>query len=182
MANKLIIKSQPEAAEVFIVNSGKPIRIGATPFEANLNEVMNNYVKAPSFVVEISKKGHKPYRLLIAKTAEADLELTANLELDDTATNLKEHDLLMNQLFDVQKLIRGRSFQAALEQLNELEKKHPNFSIIPELKGTAYYMNKEVENALSFYRKAFAINPDNIDAYRMKVYLEKKLGVDSEIR
>lgn len=181
-ANKLVIKSQPDAAEIFINVNGKPVRLGATPYESNLQDVINNYVKSSSFVVELRKPGHQPYRVLIAKTAEVDMELTANLELDRAISNIKEHDLLMNQLFDVQKLVRGRNFQDALSKLSDLEKDHPQLSIIPEMKATAYYMNKDVENALSYYRKAFALNPENSDAYRMKVYLEKKLGVDSEVR
>ena len=138
-------------------------------------------MKSSSFVIELKKPGHNTYRVLLAKTADVDMELTANLELDQAISNIKEHDLLMNQLFDIQKLVRGRNFRDAVMKLDDLEKKHPGLSIIPELKATAYYMNKEVENALSYYRKAFALNPDNADAYRMKVYLEKKLGIDSEV-
>jgi tetratricopeptide (TPR) repeat protein len=165
-----------------IASGSRPIRLGQTPYETNLTDVIKTYVKSNSFLLELKKTGHKPYRVLLAKTEEVDLELTANLELDEAISNHKEHDLLMNQLFDVQKLIRGRNFKDALAKLNDLEIKHPTLSIIPELKATSYYMNKEVENALSYYRKAFALNPDNSDAYRMKVYLEKKLGVDSEVQ
>ena len=182
MAAKLNIKSQPDAAEIFISTNGKPIRLGVTPYEANLTEVMNVYVKSNSFLLEIRKSGHTTYRVLLAKTTDSDLELTANLELDEAISNIKEHDSLMNQLFDVQKLVRGRNFRDALAKLDDLEKKHPALSIIPEMKATAYYMNKEVESALSYYRKAFSLNSDNHDAYRMKLYLEKKLGVDSEVR
>lgn len=180
--SKLIIKSQPEGAEIFISTSGKPIRLGVSPYEANLTEVMNTYVKASSFLLEIKKPGHNAYRVLLAKTEDVDIELTANLELNEEISNIKEHDLLMNQLFDVQKLVRGRNFRDALLKLDDLEKKHPLLSIIPEMKATAYYMNKDVENALSYYRRAFALNSDNHDAYRMKLYLEKKMGIDSEVQ
>lgn len=182
MAAKLILKSQPEGAEIYITVGGRPVRLGNTPYEADLSEVIKTYVKTNSFLLELKKPGHIPYRVLLAKTEDVDLELTANLELDQAVSNHKDHDLLMNELFDVQKLIRGRNFRDALIKLDELEKKHPTLSIIPELKATSYYMNKEVENALSYYRKAFTLNPDNSDAYRMKVYLEKKLGVDSEVK
>ncbi len=182
LAGKLTIKSQPVGAEIFINVGGRPVRLGVTPYESDLSEVIRTYVKSNSFMMEMKKAGHLPFRILLAKTEDVDLELSANLELDPAVSNHKEHDLLMNELFDVQKMIRGRNFRDALGKLDELEKKHPTLSIIPELKATSYYMNKEVENALSYYRKAFALNPDNVDAYRMKVYLEKKLGVDSEVK
>jgi hypothetical protein len=181
-AGKLSIKSQPAGAEIYISTGGRPVRLGVTPYEADLSEVILTYVKRNSFMMELKKAGHMPYRVLLAKTADVDLELAANLELDQAVSNHKEHDLLMNELFDVQKLIRGRNFRDAQVKLDDLEKKHPTLSVIPELKATSYYMNKEVENALSYYRKAFTLNPDNVDAYRMKVYLEKKLGVDSEVK
>lgn len=180
-ASKLTLKSRPEGAEIYIQANGKPVKIGLTPFETDLAEIIKTYVQATSFVVELRKEGHLPYRVLLAKTSQMDLELSANLELDPKVENVKAHDALMNNLFSIQKLVRGRSFAEAIEQLSVLEKKHSNLSIIPEMKATAYYMNKDVENALSFYRRAFAINPDNQDAYRMKLYLEKKLGVDSEV-
>jgi tetratricopeptide (TPR) repeat protein len=179
---KLIIKSQPEAAEIFISVNNKPVRLGVTPYEADLTEVITRYIKSNSFLVELKKPGHNAYRVLLAKTADVDMELTANLELNPAVSNIKEHDSLMNQLFDIQKLVRGKNFGDAITKLTDLEKKHPELSIIPEMKATAYYMNKEVENALSYYRRAFALNPDNHDAYRMKIYLEKKLGVDSEVQ
>jgi tetratricopeptide (TPR) repeat protein len=132
--------------------------------------------------LELKKDGHDPYRVLVAKTANVDMALTATLELSQAITNIKEHDSLMNELFDVQKLIRARNFVDAINKLEDLEKKNPRLSIIPELRATAMYLNKDVEGALSYYRKAFSVNPDNADAYRMKIYLEKKLGVDSEMK
>jgi len=183
IAGKITIKSQPDAADVFIIDgSSKPVPLGKTPFEGDLEEIIRNYVKSSSFLLELKKDGHDPYRVLVAKTANVDMTLTATLELSQAITNIKEHDSLMNELFDVQKLIRARNFTDAINKLEDLEKKNPRLSIIPELRATAMYLNKDVEGALSYYRKAFSVNPDNADAYRMKIYLEKKLGVDSEMK
>ena len=182
-ANKLTIKSQPDGADIFIMDgNSRPVALGKTPYEGNLEDIINNYVKSSSFILELKKAGHETYRVLLAKTSSVEMSLIANLELSKTVSNIKEHDLLMNQLFDVQKLIRSRNFTDAISKLEALEEKNPELSIIPELRATAMYLNKDVEGALSYYRKAFALNPDNADAYRMKIYLEKKLGVDSEMR
>ncbi len=183
IAGKLTIKSQPDAAEIFIIDgNSKPVLLGKTPFESDLEDIIRNYVKSSSFLLELKKDGHDPYRVLVAKSANVDMALTATLELSQAITNIKEHDFLMNELFDVQKLIRARNFTDAINKLEDLEKKNPRLSIIPELRATAMYLNKDVEGALSYYRKAFSVNPDNADAYRMKIYLEKKLGVDSEMK
>lgn len=182
-ASKITIKSQPDGADIFIMDgSSRPVALGKTPYEGGLDEIINNYVKSSSFIIELKKAGHETYRVLLAKTSSVDMSLTANLELSKSISNIKEHDLLMNELFDVQKLIRSRNFKDAISRLETLEQKNQGLSIIPELRATAMYLNKDVEGALSYYRKAFALNPDNADAYRMKIYLEKKLGVDSEMR
>ena len=183
LAGKITIKSQPDAADIYIIDgTSKPVPLGKTPYESDLEDIIRNYVKSSSFVLELKKDGHDPYRVLVAKTANVDMALTATLELSQAITNIKEHDSLMNELFDVQKLIRARNFTDAINKLEDLEKKNPRLSIIPELRATAMYLNKDVEGALSYYRKAFSVNPDNADAYRMKIYLEKKLGVDSEMK
>ena len=46
-----------------------------------------------------------------------------------------------------------------------------------ELLGSAYYLKKDFRSSLGAYRKAFSLNPDNMDAYRMKLYLEKSFNV-----
>ncbi len=183
IAGKLTIKSQPDAAEIFIIDgNSKPVLLGKTPFESDLEDIIRNYVKSSSFLLELKKDGHDPYRVLVAKSANVDMALTAVVELSQAISYIKQHDFLMNELFDVQKLIRARNFTDAINKLEDLEKKNPRLSIIPELRATAMYLNKDVEGALSYYRKAFSVNPDNADAYRMKIYLEKKLGVDSEMK
>lgn len=181
-AEKIEIKSNPEEAEIFIISDegGEPQKIGKTPFKQDLKELIQTYVKKNNFVFEIRKDGYEPYRVLFTKTSNLDVELAVNLEVSRDIKTIKKHDLLMVELFDVQKLIRGKNFPDALNKLNLLEKDYPHFSIIAELKATTYYMMKDVEKALSYYRKSFALNSDNVDAYKMKVYLEKKLGIDTE--
>jgi tetratricopeptide (TPR) repeat protein len=181
-AEKIEIKSNPEEAEIFILSDEgtQPQKIGKTPFKQDLKELIQTYVKKNNFVFELRKEGYEPYRVLFTKTSNLDVELAVNLEVSREIKTIKRHDMLMVELFDVQKLIRGKNFPDAMNKLNLLEKDYPHFSIIAELKGTTYYMMKDVEKALSYYRKSFALNSDNVDSYKMKVYLEKKLGIDTE--
>lgn len=183
-AQTIDIKSNPEEAEIFIIadSSVAPSKIGKTPFKSSLKDLVNEYVKKNTFIIEIRKEGFEPYRVLFPKATSVDIELSVNMEVNEDIKKIKKHDLLMNELFEVQKLIRGKNFTDALKKLDSLEKDYKDFSVIAELKGTAYYMMEDVEKALSFYRRAFAMNSDNIDAYKMKVYLEKKLGIDTETK
>lgn len=183
LADTVKIASNPPEAEIWVHSdpNEQPEKIGKTPYKSNLKDLINTYVKKSTFIVEVKKKGFEDYRILFTKMSGIDVDLSVNLAVEDKVKTIKDHDLLMISLFDVQKLIRSGNFSDAIYQLNELEKTHKGFSIIAELKATTYYMNKDIENALAYYRSAFALNPDNVDAYKMKVYLEKKLGVDSEL-
>lgn len=183
-AQTIDIKSNPEEAEIFIISDASvaPSKIGKTPFKASLKDLINEYVKKNTFIIELRKEGFEPYRVLFPKATSVDIELSVNMDVNEDIKKIKKHDLLMNELFEVQKLIRGKNFTDALSKLDSLEKDYKDFSVISELKGTAYYMMEDVEKALSFYRRAFAMNSDNIDAYKMKVYLEKKLGIDTETK
>jgi hypothetical protein len=179
---KIDIKSNPEEAEIYVYfdENVVPQKLGKTPYSYNLEELIKTYVKKNNFIIEIRKEGFDPYKVLFTKMTGLDVELSVNLEVSKEIKMIKKHDMLMTELFDVQKMIRGKNFQDALTKLTTLEKEYPHFSIIAELKATNYYMMKDVEKALSYYRKAFALNSDNIDSYKMKVYLEKKLGIDTE--
>lgn len=181
-AAKIDIKSNPEEAEIFVYydENAAPQKLGKTPYNYNLEELIKTYVKKNNFIIEIRKEGFDPYKVLFTKTSGMDVELSVNLEVSKDIKTIKKHDMLMSELFEVQKLIRSKNFADALTKLTILEKDFPHFSIIAELKATNYYMMKDVEKALSYYRKAFALNSDNVDSYKMKVYLEKKLGIDTE--
>lgn len=182
LAEKIEIKSNPEEAEIFVLSddSSAPQKIGKTPLKQDLKELIKTYVKKNTFILELRKDGYEPYRILFTKTSNLDVELSVNMEVSRDIQTIKKHDLLMVELFDVQKMIRSKNFVDAMNKLNDLEKRYPHFSIIAELKATTYYMQKDVEKALSYYRKSFALNADNVDSYKMKVYLEKKLGIDTE--
>ena len=74
-------------------------------------------------------------------------------------------------------MVRLKDYQSSLQKLEMLERKFPHFSIIHEMKGMIFYLQKNFKMALNFYRKANGINPQNIEAYKMKTYLEKKFGI-----
>ncbi len=178
------IASNPKEAEIYVASdpNEQPRLIGKTPFEQDLESLINSYVKKNIFILTLKKEGFEDYKVLFTKATSVDIELQVNMIVDDKIKTIKKHDLLMNELFDVQRMIRGNNARDAILKLDELEKEYKHFSVVSELKATAYYMNKDMENALTYYRKSFALNPDNVDAYKMKIYLEKKMGVTADLK
>ena len=175
----LSITSNPEKADILIQLQGdEEFRtIGKTPLKENLKSFLSTYVGKNSFILTIKKEGYEPYRMLFTKNKNVDIDVSVKLEESKAISTVIKHDILVSDLFKVQKMIRSKNFTGAISRLDQLSKDYKHFSIIPELKGIAYYLNQDVEKSLSMYREAFGLNPKNIDAYKMKVYLEKKLGV-----
>ncbi len=176
LAEELTITSNPEQAEIFIksTNNDAGVKIGKTPLKIPMNEVVNNFAKSNVFILEISKEGFDPYRVLLTRTGSNDIELSVNLEVSKNLKLVKDVDYLVTQLFEVQRQIRTKDYVDALKRLDQLEKDFPHYSVVYELKASTYYLSKDFSKALSYYRKAFSMNSDNRDAFIMKNYLEEK--------
>jgi len=177
------ISSSPTGTDVYFqkTTSTPKVKIGKTPLVMTDLELSRLLDKNKTFVISLDRDGYQPYRIMLVRTKEVDMVMEVKLTINEEIKTAKKHDNLMSSLFDVQRLIRSNNFADALSKLDKLEKEYKNFSIIPEMKGLTYYMQKDVNKALSMFRIAFSKNPENRDAYKMKVYLEKKLGIDTEI-
>lgn len=178
------IKTTPEDAEVFI-SAGpgkKEIKLGNTPLKMPSEDVFGQTGQSKSIFVTVKKEGFDTYRVMMIKTPGVDYKMEILLNISKEITTIKKHDLLMAELFKAQRMIRANNFGDALNKLTDLEKDYKEFSIITEMKGITYYMQKDLNNALSMFRLAFSKNSQNRDAYKMKVYLEKKLGLDAEAK
>lgn len=177
----LNIKTTPEKAVVYIRKpaESKRAKLGETPLKVNIEDIFANYSTERTFIIEIEKDGHKDYNLLTSIYNKADINFDVKMEVSEDVRLTKNFDAIVSQLFEAQRLIRDKNYSAAIENLKELTRDHGNLSTVYEMLGSAYYLNKDFQNALSSYRKAFSLNAENSDAYSLKLYLEKALGVRS---
>ena len=175
----LSMKSNPSEADVFVVNTttNKRVKIGKTPFEMEMQEIVINFAGSEVFLLEVEKNGYENYRVMIGQVGSNQVDLTVNMNPVKTIIEQKDTDDLIAQLFDIQRQIRTKDYSSAINRLVDLEKKYPNYSIIAELIGSAYYLDQKFKEALGYYRKAFSVNPENKDAFIMKNYLEKKFNL-----
>lgn len=183
LGKEIKIASTPSGAEVWVRPMGNLNfqKIGETPYTGNLKEIIDNYAKSDIFVIELRKIDHQVHRYIMSDIthASADVEIVTKLELvDDYATMIK-FDEAAQGMFEVQRLIRSKSYDSAISKLDELLKKFPRLSILYELKGSAFYLNKRPLEALELYKEAFKYNPMNFDAFKMKDYLEKTLNSEA---
>jgi hypothetical protein len=178
-SEEISITSNPEQATISVRNAqtGQEVKIGKTPYKGSLDTIVANIASGSVFMLEITKIGFEPYRMLITKTGSSDIAVNINMIVSRDMRMTQDFDLLMTELFDVQRMIRTKDYASSMQKLDVLIKKFPHFSIVYEMKGSIFYLMKEFKRSLTFYRKAFAVNPKNRDAYRMKIYLEKKFKI-----
>jgi len=179
---KVIIKTPGIEKAIIYARSNfdkKKNKIGETPYQGSLKNLLQRFAQVNVLVIDVEKKGYETQSFVIMKGADYDVNLKVKLKSLYEIGRVQKIDLMISQLFKIQGMIRSQKFDEAIRKLEELEKDFGNFSIIPELQGIVLYMKKDIEKALGSFRKSFAINPKNADAYKMKIYLEKKLGIDT---
>jgi tetratricopeptide (TPR) repeat protein len=176
LAGKFIIKSEPSGALVMVQASqgGAQTKVGVTPLEIDHSQI-EAITNGVAFKIELVKQGFEAYKLLVASSAKEDFTWQVVLEpaIEDKAN--PDIDFLVSELFEAQRLVRAKDLKGAMMRLNALEQKFPNVSSVYEMKGSVNYLNKDFNVALSEYRKAFTLNPQNKIAQQMKAYLESKI-------
>lgn len=181
-ASEFNINSNPSDCDVFIIGeNGKKNAVGKTPYKGNLESLKSTYGLTGTMQVEVYKPGFEAFNISVPLISSSAVNLNANLEVEKDIKLTQDVDLLVTDLFDVLRMMRIKDFPSAFAKLDKLEEKFPQYSIIYEMKGSISYMQKEFKKALNYYRKAFGINPKNREAYKMKVYLEKKFQVAGDV-
>jgi tetratricopeptide (TPR) repeat protein len=177
---EISIKSTPELADVYIreVGSQQSEKIGQTPIiltEEILKKV-STPGKAPMMIV-VKRAGFLKQQLLLNDLGNTSIQYDIRLEENNLSNMMTTIDKVGSELFEAQRLIRSGSYDNSLKLLNTLNKKFPYSSIINELRGAVYYLKKDYPNALVYYDIAVKYNQKNVDAFKMKKYLEKELGI-----
>lgn len=177
-ADQLKLRSEPTDATIYVrdLNGTIKNKIGKTPYEGNIQEIASNYAKSNFFILALEKEGYEGQSILLNDLFKSDIELSMNLVAKEDILEFRKLDKSINDLFESQRLLRGQQYNEALALLKVVEKEQPKLSIIPEMIGSTLYLSKDQKGSLSWYEKAYRMNPENKDAFMMKTYLRKALG------
>lgn len=181
-ADEIKIATDPSEASIIIRDFGGTIKhkLGKSPYTGNIQDLANTYAKSNFFMILIEKDGFQSQSIALSDLLKSDINLKVNLEPIQDFIKYKNIDKSISEMFEAQRLVRSQQFDNALEILKRIEVTESNLSSIPELMGAIYYLKKDLKTSLAYYKKAFRLNPDNKDAFQMKAYLEKSLGVEND--
>lgn len=176
------ISTSPEGADVFIKKRSEdtPLKLGIAPINMTLEELKNKFNLETTFFIQVSREGHETTSIMLAPLSNSDIDIKLKLPLSKDIVITRKFDNIMANLFEAQRLTRDKNYDQALKMLEQVENEEKHLSVVSEMRGGIYYLKKDFNTALSYYRKAFSINAENKDAYSMKLYLEKSLGIKNE--
>lgn len=180
-AENLTLTSVPSDADIVIKDPTSNVisRLGKTPLTRSMDEIVAS-ASTNIFIISVEKNGYASQSLLVTEMPKSEMKLHFNLDPISLSQNNNLLDKSMSSLFEAQRLLRGQQFDEAITLLKKTEEDLNQLSIVPEMIGGAYYLKKDIKSALTWYQKAYRLNPNNKDAFNMKNYLEKALGKTNE--
>lgn len=171
------ITSSPEGAKIFVKNmsSKSSEEIGVTPLIIKTEDLQKKKLKDGPLFVELKKEGYEVGKVLLAETEAINIDLSLKLDPKDQLAEAKKYDKVSAQLFEVQRLIRNKSYKEALEITGAIKKDFPELSVPNELEGSIFYLQNDFDKSLTAFNTAYTKNSDNSFVLKMKrLILEKK--------
>lgn len=173
------ISSVPLGAKIYAksMTSDQRESLGVTPLVMKAQDLEKRKLKKGPIFIELEKDGFHNQSVLLTETESVDIDVSLKLQRNNNDKFAKDMDKISSKLFEVQRLIRKKSFSEALGIITKLKEKNPNISVADELEGSIYYLQKDYKKSLDAFNKAFTKNTKNNFAFKMKKIIENRLKV-----
>lgn len=202
MSGWLSVDSSPRKAELFIKEPGSAEykSLGVAPLNKKMSEIRGILGNAKTVVLEARMPGYITRSMVITDVdSSSDLHISfelSNLEksVKDgsadyaeaskkllTETNEKhlvETNVIVDQLFEAQRLAQVGRLDDASKRLDEMQRIYPNVAAIYEMQGGIAFMQADYNKALDSYTLAAKNNPANLELINMRAFLERKLNLE----
>ncbi len=163
---QLLIKSDPEDAEVFINDAP----VGKTPVQVPFSQLPGT----PSLKIDVKKADYGTYTGFIPGPSSANLssEVTVAIPKSDDAAD--KFNRVMNVVFKAQQLAKNRRSEEALKVADDAIKDYPRFASLHLLRASILFLAKNYDGSLQAYRKVLELDGTNPEATQMIEYFKKR--------
>lgn len=172
-------QSTPSEADVDVIfkSSGKK-SLGKTPLTLPMSDL--NPTKE-AMTVSFRKPGLEGQTIfvppsLFAKSVELDVTLTPDPRVGESKKSDQVIGEIATQVAETQKLIQAKQFGVAEQKLNKMISEHPTVSVFYSLMGNVQYLDRKLDAALGFYRKALELDPSAGEISRVIQKIETLKG------
>lgn len=175
----LKVNTDPTGAKVFIknVNSNAKIEIGVTPLDLDQEKIKQKRITPGPVVIEFKKDNFFTTNLYVTDVVGVNVDITLPLKQLDRAAFAKDFDKVTSQVMIVQRYIKDKTFNKALEVTKTLRKEFPALSTPNEMEGNIFYLMKKFKESHEAFLAALSKNSDNTYALQMIKILEKNNGI-----
>ncbi len=172
-------QSTPSEAEVEVTfkSSGKK-SLGKTPLSMPMSDL--NPTKE-AMTVSFRKAGLEGQTIfvppsLFAKSVELEVTLIPDPRVGESKKSDQVIGEIATQVAETQKLIQAKQFGVAEQKLNKMISEHPTVSVFYSLMGNVQYLDRKLDAALGFYRKALELDPTASEISRVIQKIETLKG------
>jgi hypothetical protein len=173
------VDSDPAGADVSISSAGQtPRKLGVTPYVIQSGDQGD---KSQALQLTVSKDAYQSESVLLPPAA-----MGRSGGLFVKLDGFKLPAACQNQEVALEKVARGvaeSQYQIKLKNLDQAERslntlltEYPNVSVLHDLLGNVHFLRKDIERALTSYRRSQAIAPNNSETGRMIKRLEELRG------
>lgn len=176
----LQVSSAPESSDVSILSPGRGRQqVGKTPIlldSQNAPALFDDFSE-----IQISKPGFQTQSTMVPKMALGGTgRLHAVLQESTLPKVCQSQEESFNEMArgvaETSNLIQKKSYPEAAALVNQLIAKFGSVSVLHDLQGNIFYLQKDLSRALEAYRKSNALSPNNSSTIRMIQKLEMLQG------
>lgn len=173
---ELVISTTPPQADIRArTGSGQNYEsIGKSPLRISGKELFGRLGGDGPIQIEISKEGFAQKEIIVSESPR-NFDINFSIELKEPSKDQDESrpiNQTVDNLFEVQRLVKVGRLEDALEMIKLLQASQPNIAAVHEMQGGIFFIQKDIPKALDAYTKAVRLNPENSETLNMKRYLE----------
>lgn len=178
---QLQIESSPRKARVTVRKLGESESrdLGQTPILIDAKELAERYKLTGPFFVEVALEGYQTEKITVTQVEGASVNLSLSLKEEIGLQQTEKLNKVIEALFESQSMARTGRFADAHSRLRAVAEAAPDVSVIPELEGDIYFLEKKYQEAYSAYGSALKLKPGSPHVQKMRAMIERYINDES---
>lgn len=167
--------TNPPQARVYSkpLGEGKRTLVGVTPLSTSAKVLAANTQSSGPLLIEFEKEGFETKSMVLSDINVNNLLLNVELQPAFGVADQGTMNWLVENSFEVQRLVKARRLDEAQKLLGEMKKVAPNVATTHEMLAGIYYVKRQYNDAFASYSEALRHNPKSSEALRMTSFLKQ---------
>jgi tetratricopeptide (TPR) repeat protein len=150
--------SQPNEAQVYVINGGQKTVLGQTPIDFTKAALPSDV----PFVISFEKAGFENKEITVTPSENSLTTVSVNLKQSlsgNSDANTKRIRNAIQAIFEIQELTAQKRYVDALAKLKSLESEEPSLAEVFILRGSLYVLLNDRAQAKKEWEQALKLDP-----------------------